>query len=81
MKFIAIAISALLVGCSGVRMGIGYYKRPMPEPPTALRAIPPAVIEAIVAVIGSENFARIMEAALPPDEEVAFGIYYLTDSQ
>jgi len=79
MKLIAIAMTALLVGCAGTRFGIGYYKRPMPEPPPALRAIPPAVIEAIVAVIGSENFARIMEAALPVDEEVAFGIYYLRD--
>lgn len=77
MKLSAILLSIFIIGCSGMRMGIGYHKRPVPAPQEQIfRGIPPGVIEAIIAVIGNENFARIMEAALPPGEVVYFGIYY-----
>jgi len=37
--------------------------------------IPPAVIEAALALLGTENFRKMVEAALPPEEEVFFGGY------
>ena len=76
MKLILIWGCVFLVGCSNLSIGVGYHKTPLPPSTPVLMGIPPAVIENIIAVIGTENFARIMEAALPENEKVYLGVWF-----
>ena len=78
MKLLSIILVAVMLsGCAGFSTGIGYHKSPVKPVATPLRlSLSPAIIEAIIAVIGTEQFAKIMEAALPPGENVWLGVWF-----
>jgi hypothetical protein len=82
VKIISLILAVVILsGCANRWVvGIGYHKTPVRQEERAEAAllkagIPPAVIEAALALLGTENFRKMVEAALPPEEEVFFGGY------
>ena len=75
MKYIAIAISALVLTACSMNIGAGYRKTPMISDPVqpAPLTLSPSQIDTIISIIGNENFAKIAEFALPKDEQVTLG--------
>lgn len=80
IKAIAGALLGLfLTGCAGTHfnIGVGYHKTPVVNEPekVLLKGVPPAVAEAIIKLLGTDQFAEIAKAALPKDEKVYLGAW------
>ena len=77
MKLLSIILVVIMLsGCAGFSVGVGYHKSPVkPVAPPKMLSLSPAVIESIIAIIGTEQFTEIMKAALPPGENVWLGVW------
>ena len=78
-KLIAIALAGvLLTGCAGMslQIGAGYRKIPkLKQGEQMVTKLSPAEIEAIIALIGSEAFEKLIAHSLPPNERVDLGAW------
>lgn len=69
-----ILAAVMLAGCT-MSIGTGYRKTPRamePAQPVPL-AFSPAQIDAIIAIIGTEGWSKLVEHGLPKDEDVRLG--------